>query len=690
MAARPHSETSVSNRLSSETSPYLLQHANNPVDWYPWGVEAIERARAEQKPIFLSIGYSACHWCHVMEHESFENPEIAAQMNEHFINIKVDREERPDLDEIYMSAVMRLTGSGGWPMSVFLTPDLEPFYGGTYFPPRGRHGLPGFGDLLLSMSRAWDKDRDSVTSQAARLTKKIVDDSNVDGRSTLDPSVLDRSLESLRANYDSEWGGFGQAPKFPHSIDLRLLLRHHDRTQAPDALSMVTYSLHRMADGGMYDQLGGGFHRYSTDEKWLIPHFEKMLYDNALLIPVYLEAHLRTGEARFANIARQSCDWILREMVTAEGAFASTQDADSEGEEGKFFAWTPAELEAVLGAKLGSQAAEWFDVTDDGNFEHGTSALWRPQSAAEVAASLRVGEQELIESMEQARVLLLEAREKRVHPGTDDKVLTAWNGLAISALAHSYQVLQDERYLDAARSAARFILGSMRREDGRLYATYRAGRAQHEGCLDDYVFLIAGLIDLYESDFAPQWLHEALALTEIVEEGFRDDENDGYFTTGARHEKLIARLKNPQDGALPSGNGVHALNLLRLAELLGRSELAQRAERQICSLGKLASRFPGAFSQLLLAVDWLATGAREVVITGELDDPSTRKLLATVRQTYAPARVVALIDGRAEPDFMPLLQDRPVGESSIAYVCRNYACQEPVSEASDLRAALVN
>ncbi|MFT4541484.1 MAG: hypothetical protein ACI841_002384 [Planctomycetota bacterium] len=676
------------NRLSDETSPYLLQHAQNPVDWYPWGTEAIEKARAEGKPIFLSIGYSACHWCHVMEHESFENEKIAGLMNEHFVNIKVDREERPDLDEIYMKAVMQLTGSGGWPMSVFLTPELEPFFGGTYFPPHRMHGRPGFPDVILSLSGAWRADKDAVTTQATRLAESIAKEAKQDWRAPVEASVLDRSLDSLRENFDSTWGGFGMAPKFPHAMDLRLMLRHYDRIKASDALLIATLSLNRMADGGVYDQLGGGFHRYSTDEKWLIPHFEKMLYDNALLIPVYLEAHLLTGEERFARIARESCEWILREMITAEGAFASTQDADSEGEEGKFFAWTPRELQDVLGKKVGRQAAEFYGVTPEGNFEHGTSALWRPDSASEVARVMKIDEATLLASMEEARKKLFAAREERVHPGWDDKVLTAWNGLAISAMAQSYQVLEDERFLAAAQRAARFISTVMRRDDGRLYATSRAGRPQHEACLDDYVFFIQGLIDLYESDFDQAWLRLAKELSELVEQNFRDETNDGYFTTGNQHEQLIARMKNPHDGALPSGNGVHAMNLLRLAELLGEAEQTRRADRVMRSQGKMLGRYPAAFSQMMLAVDWQAASPREVVIAGELNAADTKALLRSLRTTYAPARVVALNDSRADADWMPLLQDRAAGGTALAYVCRNYACQAPVADGEALIAAL--
>ncbi|MCB9915144.1 MAG: thioredoxin domain-containing protein [Planctomycetes bacterium] len=677
------------NRLAGETSPYLLQHAHNPVDWYPWGPEALARSRAEGKPIFLSIGYSACHWCHVMERESFEDDAIAALMNEHYVNVKVDREERPDLDEIYMKAVMRLTGSGGWPMSVFLTPDLLPFYGGTYFPPRGAYGRPGFADVLWSLAKAWERDRDGVTSQGERLAREIAAEGRVDARGALDPTVLDRSLEALAQNYDAEWGGFGSAPKFPHAMDLRLCLRHHERTGDAAPRRMALDTLDRMAEGGIHDQLGGGFHRYSTDEKWLIPHFEKMLYDNALLVPAYLEAWQLSGEERYADVARGACEWMLREMVAEGGAFASTQDADTEGEEGKFFVWTPRELEALLGRDLGRQAAAWWGVTDAGNFEHGTSALWRPEPAGEVAARLRLDVAELEQRMREARERLFAARAERTAPARDDKVLTAWNGLAIGALARAYQALEEPRFLDAATRAARYLLAHHRRDDGTLFATGRDGRARHEGCLDDYVFLIAGLLDLYESDFDTTWLEAALELADVVERDFHDADHDGYFTTGARHEELIARLKNPHDGALPSGNGVHAENLLRLAELTGRGDLGERAERTLRSLAKLVGRYPAAFSQLLMAVHWLAVGPREVVVSGAPEDARTRALLRAVRTCFAPAKVVALAAPGADATELPLLEGR-IGSEPRAWICRHYTCHEPLTDPAAVARALAD
>ncbi len=685
MSASPQARE---NRLARETSPYLLQHARNPVDWYPWGPEALARAKAEDKPIFLSVGYSACHWCHVMERECFEDEAIARLMNEHFVNVKVDREERPDVDEIYMKAVQALTGSGGWPMSVFLTPDLEPFYGGTYFPPRGLHGRPGFPQVLLGLSKAWKEDRANLAKRARTLAEHIADEGRAKAVGDVDPAVLDASRAALVGQLDPRWGGFGDAPKFPHALDLRLLLRHAQRGGDATARHAAILSLQRMAEGGIHDHLGGGFHRYSVDEQWLVPHFEKMLYDNALLVPAYLEAWLVTGDARHADVARRACDWALREMRTAEGGFASSQDADSEGEEGKFFVWTLRELEDVLGKKVGNQAAAWFGVTAEGNFEHGNSVLWRHEPSEKVAQQLGMPLAELEGAMRTASARLLMERERRVKPGTDDKVLASWNGLFVSALAQAHQVLDEPRYLDAARAAANWILTGMRQPDGRLFATSRHGRAHLNAYLDDYAFTIQGLLDLYESDFDPRWIREALALDEVLRNRF-EDQDGGYYTTARDHEKLIARLKAPHDGALPSGNGVQALNLLRLAELTGRRDLADRAERTIRSMAGLVNRFPQAFSALLLAVDWLAVGPREIVLAGDPASPGMRAMLRAVRSTFAPQRVVALSAPGADLDLVPLLRDRPTGASGArAYVCRNWSCTNPIDDAATLRAEL--
>ena len=684
MAQQAHAHT---NRLIDETSPYLLQHAHNPVDWYPWGPEALERAKAEDKPIFLSIGYSACHWCHVMERECFENEEIAGLMNKWFICIKVDREERPDIDDIYMRAVQALTGSGGWPMSVFLTPDLEPYYGGTYFPPEPKYGRPGFGEVVTGLGRAWKEDRENVITRGQQLAKQISTENVMTGE--VKPNVLTKGAGRMLSNYDRRWGGFGQSPKFPHSMDLRVLLRHWRESGEDAALEAVRTTLDRMAEGGIYDQLGGGFHRYSTDEKWLIPHFEKMLYDNGLLIPVYLEGYLATGDENYARIVRGSCEWALREMLTDSGGFASTQDADSEGVEGKFFAWTPEELVEVLGAKHGAWAAAWYGVTDEGNFEHGTSALWRHQPAQQVADGLHIELDELEAAMNEARIKLFAHRDARVHPGTDDKILASWNGLMISALAQSYQVLGDPRFLDAARGAANYVLRDMRQEDGALFATARNGRAHLNAYLDDYAFMIQGLIDLYESDFDTRWLKEALALEGIVHARFLDKQHGGYFSTGNNHEKLIARLKSPQDGALPSGNGVQALNLMRLAELTGSPELAERAQNTIQSFGAGLNQYPQGFSQLLIAIDFAATGPREIVIAGEPTDPQTRAMLEAVRSRFLPQRVVALSGPNPDAELIPLLEGRPAPEvGARAFVCRDFVCKQPAETAEELAAQL--
>jgi uncharacterized protein len=681
---------SVANRLAHETSPYLLQHAKNPVDWYPWGAEALERARSEQKPIFLSIGYSACHWCHVMERECFENPAIAELMNELFVNIKVDREERPDLDEIYMKAVTALTGSGGWPMSVFLTPDLKPYFGATYLPPERRGGRPSFPDVLLRLHDAWQGERAAVIDQAERLTALIAAEARADLRGELEADVLERASEQLLESFDREWGGFGAAPKFPHSGDVRLLLRAQQRTGDARLRHAATFTLARMAGGGFYDQLGGGFHRYSTDERWCIPHFEKMLYDNALLIPAYLEGYLVTGDGELARVARESCEWALREMRTSEGGFASAQDADSEGEEGRFFVWTPDELEEELGRELGRAASAYFDVTPEGNFESGTSALWRPRPAAEVAAELGTSEQELARAMAGAREKLLAARARRPRPLTDDKVLASWNGLMLSALACAHQTLHEPRYLQAAQDAARYVLTGMRKPDGGLFATARNGRAHVDGCLDDYVFMIQGLIDLYQADFDAGWLREALALCAIVETRFGDREHGGYFTTGESQDNLIARTKTIHDGALPAGTGVQALNLIRLARLTFRGELQDAAREVVRAQAALVNRHPRLFAHLLMAVDFLVQEPLEIVISGEPDDAATRSLLAAVRSEFLPQRVVALAGPSASVDaaLMPLLEGRAPHGAAKAYVCRHGTCAAPVETAEALVNAL--
>ena len=675
------------NRLARETSPYLLQHAHNPVDWYPWGPEAIARARELDRPIFLSVGYSACHWCHVMERESFEHEELAGLLNEHFVSIKVDREERPDVDELYMKAVQAMTGAGGWPMSVFLTPDLEPFFGGTYFPPTQRWGRPGFREVLLQLSAAWRESRPRLLEHGERMAERIRQEALADHRGSIAPDLLEEAVEALGEAYDPDWGGFGGPPKFLHSMDIRVCLRDHRRTGNSRTLEMATHTLDRMAQGGLWDHLAGGFHRYSTDEKWLIPHFEKMLYDNALLVPAYLEAFQVTGRPDYARVAREACAWMIGEMRTSEGAFASTLDADTDGHEGRFYVWTPQELVDVLGPRRGAWMAAWWGVTDEGNFEEGSSALWRHEPEEAVAAALGVELDLLRDCAREARKELLAVRSLRTRPDRDDKVLTAWNGLAISALAATARVLEDPGCLRAAQGAAAFLLSEMRDPRGRLFASTRGGVRKHAGCLDDYAFLIQGLIDLFETDFDPGWLEGALQLNEVLLEDFEDARSGGFFTTGKDHERLLARLKPSQDGALPSGNAVEALNLLRLADLTARPELAETARRTLEAFARLANRYPIAFGQYLVALDVLRQGPREVVLSGGLEDPDTQELLRALRRTFAPGVSVALADGRTPASLAPVLEGK-AGDRALAFVCRDHACEAPVATAAELVEAL--
>ncbi|MGH9322435.1 MAG: thioredoxin domain-containing protein, partial [Vicinamibacteria bacterium] len=548
------------NRLIDETSPYLLQHARNPVAWYPWGEEALLKARAEDKPILLSIGYSACHWCHVMERESFENEDIAALMNESFLSIKVDREERPDLDEIYMSAVQMLTGSGGWPLTVFLTPELEPFYGGTYFPPEDRWGRPGFPTVLREIARVFREDRSRVRETSKALTDRIQSLAFTPAtRELLSRSLIAQAARKLAMRFDPREGGFSAAPKFPPSGAISLLLRYHRASRDPDAREMVELTLDKMAAGGMYDHLGGGFHRYSTDAVWLVPHFEKMLYDNALLARAYLEAYQVTGKEDYARVAGETLEWVMREMQGEECGYFSTQDADSEGVEGKFYVWSEEELRRLLGDRA-EEFSRVYDVTPGGNWD-GENILHRP-------AGFSSSDPALESSLRESRAILFRAREKRVRPGLDDKVLASWNGLAIIAMARGYQVLGEERFLSSARRAARFLEGRMFR-DGRLLATYRAGRAKLKGYLDDYAFVLGGFVELFESDFDVHWLERATELASGLESLFLDRDAGGFFFTGSDHEPLIARTKSGYDGALPSGNGMAATYLLKLSEYTG-------------------------------------------------------------------------------------------------------------------------
>jgi uncharacterized protein YyaL (SSP411 family) len=677
------------NELGSETSPYLLEHAHDPVAWQAWGEPALERARREQKPIFLSIGYSACHWCHVMQRESFSSERVARVLNEEFVSIKVDREERPDLDELYMSAVLQLTGSGGWPLSVFLSPDGQPFHGGTYYPPVRSSGLPSFLEVLAGIARAWRENRSTIVRGAARVTEALARSARFDARGPLDPSTLDSSLAALESSFDPLWGGFGDAPKFPRATDVRLLLRHHLRTRTEAPLAMARLCLERMAAGGIQDHLGGGFHRYSTDERWVVPHFEKMLYDNALLATTYLEGFLATGEASFGRTARDVLEWALREMHTEDGGFASSQDADSAGEEGSFYVWTPDELRRALGARTGAWAQEWWSVGDDGNFEGGRSVLWREHPASQVAARLRVGQEELERRMAETRTRLYELREQRTRPATDDKVLAGWNSLMASALALASQVFGEERWVAAGRRAVELVLDRMRTSDGKLCASWRAGRARHPASLADHAYLVQALVDLYETDFESRWIREALAQSERISRHFSDFERGGFFTTADDQELLLTRLSASEDGALPSGAGVQISNLLRLSDLTGRTDLAREAERAILARGASIGAHPAAFGSHVLAIDFLSGPLREIALAGELGSPELAEMLRIVRTTFAPHRVVALRRSEADADCIGLLRGKDPGRSRArAWVCSNWTCRAPIDDPGELDLAI--
>jgi uncharacterized protein YyaL (SSP411 family) len=651
----------MANRLADETSPYLLQHKDNPVDWYPWGEEALGRAAAEDRPMLLSIGYSACHWCHVMERESFEDPETAALMNELFVCIKLDREERPDIDSIYMEACQAMTGSGGWPLNVFLTPEQVPFYAGTYFPPDSRGGMPSWRDVLVAVAQAWQDRRDEIRAGAGRIAEGLQGGARLRASSEpLRDELLDRAVDGLRSQYDAANGGFGSAPKFPPASALEFLMRRGER-------DIVTHTLLAMSSGGMYDQIGGGFARYSVDAYWLVPHFEKMLYDNALLARAYLHGWQLTGEPLFRRVAEETLDWALREMRAPEGGFLSALDADSEGVEGKFYVWTVAELrEALAGEPDADEAIAWFGATDRGNFEGANIPVRGPGAP---------------ERLDEWRGKLYEARAQRVWPGLDDKRLTSWNALMISALAEAGAVLERPDYLDAAARAAEFVLGSLRDSDGRLVRTYKDGRARLNAYLEDHSFLLEALLTLYESSFEPRWFAEARLLADTTIERFGDPEHGGFFETSSDHERLLARRKDLEDHPIPSGNAAAAYGLLRLAALTGEARYEEWAVGVLRLLHEPATQYPQAFGHLLQALDFQLAPVQEVALVGDDLAPFER----VVRGAFRPHLVLA--GGAA--DGVPLLQDRsPVDGRPAAYVCEHFACQAPVTEPEELERLL--
>jgi len=678
------------NHLINESSPYLLQHAHNPVDWYPWGEEAFAKARLENKPVLLSIGYSACHWCHVMAHESFEDEQIAQLMNENFVNIKVDREERPDLDQIYMNAVQMMTHHGGWPMTVFLTPDAVPFYGGTYFPPQDRYNMPGFPRVLLSIAEAYrDRQADiAETSQSLINELRRLSETNVTAQ-PIEKELLDAAYIGIIRSYDAVNGGFGGAPKFPPAMTLEFLLRTHVRTGNPQALEMVRHTAEKMALGGMYDQVGGGFHRYSTDAKWLVPHFEKMLYDNALLSRLYLH-YFQISQDKLANDTTTGIlDYVLREMTSPDGGFYSTQDADSEGHEGKFFVWDHEEVQKVLNGRDAVLFCEYYDITPGGNFE-GKNIPNVKLSMEELAQKHATSLADVEDSIEKSKARLFEIREQRIKPDRDEKILTAWNGLMLASLAEAGAALNRPDYLEAARRNADFLLSNLRC-DGLLLRTYKDGVAKFNAYLEDYAFLIEGLVTLYETTGETHWLDEAVTLTDRMIDEFWDKTNGGFYFTGNSHEELIVRSKDYFDNATPSGNSVAAIVLQRLAILTENEEYRNLAIAVLNQIADSARKYPSGFGYALSAVDFLLATPKEIAVIAR-DQGSLNLFLSDIWGKYLPNKVVAAqVNEQKTGGNIALLRNRGmIDDKTTAYVCEHYVCKEPVVDLDGLRRQLAS
>jgi uncharacterized protein YyaL (SSP411 family) len=671
------------NSLITETSPYLLQHAHNPVDWYPWGHEAFKRARKEDKPILASIGYSTCHWCHVMERESFENEAIAHLMNESFICIKVDREERPDVDRVYMDAVQALTGRGGWPLTVFLTPDGEPFFGGTYFPPEDRHGLPGFPRVLKEVAEAYALRRAELASAAKELTSHLRKSFAITPNpvpSTV--TTLDRAFKASIIGFDHQNGGFGLAPKFPQPLILEFLLRYHQRTQQLQALQMVELSLDRMAAGGIYDQIGGGFHRYSVDNEWLVPHFEKMLYDNALLSQLYLHAYQATGKDRYRQIVEGTLDYALREMTNASGGFYSAQDADTEGVEGKYYIWTVQEILAVLGADDGRVLKEYFGITEAGNFE-GSNVLHIARDMDALASSSGLSLAELEDTLSRCKAKLFTTREQRIKPGCDDKIITWLNGLMLQSLAEAASVLGREDYRKAAVSTAEFIFRELH-SDGVLKHSYREGKATIPGYLDDYALLISGLIALHEATFEQRWLESAISIADAMINHFSDKNAEGiFYDTHEDHGDLFVRPRDIFDSVKPCGSSAAADVLLRLGIITGNSVYERRALAALSPMQIQMAADPVAFGNWLCALDFHLSDGKEIVVMGRYNDPDTQALLRTIHSRYIPGKVLVGMDPEQPhtSNVVPLLENRTaIDGHSTAYLCHKHTCELPTSD----------
>lgn len=673
----------MANRLADEKSPYLLQHKNNPVDWFPWGDEAFDKAEEENKPVFLSVGYSTCHWCHVMERESFEDHEVAEMLNRHYVSIKVDREERPDIDHIYMSVCQALTGQGGWPLTIIMTPGRQPFFAGTYFPKNSKWGRAGLLDMLDQIRRKWQSDRDSITEASQRVTGAVMEQFTSEG-GELAGEVVDRACRDLEKSFDSRYGGFGGAPKFPTPHNLMFLLRYWKRTGEKTAMEMVEKTLRCMHAGGIYDHIGFGFSRYSTDRQWIVPHFEKMLCDNALISLVFTEAYQVTGEPFYRRVAGEIFTYVLRDMTSPEGAFYSAEDADSEGVEGKFYVWTPGEVSRVLGQERARNFCEIYDITREGNFE-GQSI---PNLAA-AGGQVEGGGKRL----EDCRRKLFSHREKRVHPHKDDKILTSWNGLMVASLARSAAVTGDGKCLGAAERAAGFIWDKMRTGGGRLLARYRDGEAAYPGYIDDYAFLQWGLLELFDATLKPEYLRRAMQLMEQMRDLFWDEGSGGFFFYGRDAEQLIARPKEVYDGAVPSGNSVAAHNILWLARITGREDLSGLAERQLRAFAGTVSAHPRGYTFFLTSFQSALSPSREIVIAGEPGSEGVRKMVDAVHREFLPDTVLVFHPengGAAEiEELVPLTRGRKaVDGMPAAYICENFACHEPTTDVERLASVI--
>ncbi|MDD4600316.1 hypothetical protein SDC9_11375 [bioreactor metagenome] len=682
------------NHLANEKSPYLLQHAHNPIDWYPWGEEAFAKAKAEDKPIFFSCGYSTCHWCHVMERESFEDEEVAEVLNRYFVSIKVDREERPDVDHIYMEVCQALTQSGGWPLTIIMTPDKKPFFAGTYFPKASKWGRPGLMDLLDAVQQRWRENRDELIEHSNEIYALLKHEYKPSTDVQLSSELLDIAFQQLEAGFDAKYGGFSGAPKFPTPHNMLFLLRYWRHNGNPKALAMVEKTLTAMRQGGIYDHLGYGFSRYSTDNEWLVPHFEKMLYDNALLCHAYLEAYQCTGNQDFAQVAGEILDYVMRDMTSSEGGFYSAEDADSEGVEGKFYVFTRQQVLDILGEKDGTLVADFYGITSQGNFEHGTSILnFIDRNVEAYAHKIGIDVAELTKLFASCRSKLYAEREKRIHPYKDDKILTAWNALMIAAFAKAARVLNVAVYAEFAERALEFIQSRLVRKDGRLLARYREGEAKHLAYLDDYAFLLWALVELYETVYSPTYIKWALEVSDELKRLFLDDINGGFYFYGSDGEQLLTRPKEIYDGAIPAGNSVAALALLRLANITGNNELQKMAEAVLKAFGGQVKKYPKAYTFYLVALDYQLSARRKIVIAGSNDSEDAWNMIFAVWQNFLPDTEIVFND-RTKADLVEKIlpavsNQQPLDGKATAYICENFACQPPITDVGKLLSALV-